>query len=130
MDAEKQAKFLALYCMILADGVIAAEELTRLYEIGRENYDLTQEEISKAVTEAGTSFILPEKLKDKVTLLYQLSEIAWADGKIEAPERSILEQYTRLMGFEEENIDGIVKYMLQQVHDNIPLEDVLSEIIS
>lgn len=130
MNAIEKAQFLSLYCMVLADGIITAEELTCLYEIGKDGYDLTDNEINKAVTEAGSSFVLPETLEAKITLLYYLSEIAWADGKIENTEKHLLAKYARVMGFADDKIDGIVEYMLQQAHDKKPLQDVLAEILS
>lgn len=130
MNAIEKSQFLALYCMVLADGIITADELTCLYKIGKDGYDLTDSEINKAVTEVGSSFVLLETLESKVTLLYYLGEIAWADGKIDNTEKDLLAKYARVMGFADENIDDIVEYMLQQAHDKKPLNDVLAEILS
>ena len=124
----KKNQFLALYSMVLADGEITWEELSKLYSIGRDCYGLTDEKISSAVKEAGTSFILPTKLEEKIRLLYHLSEIAWADGKIDDTEKDLLANYTRKMGFDENNVDGIVNYMLSQVQNKVPLETVISNV--
>lgn len=125
---DKTYQFLALYSMVLADGEITWEELSALYRIGKECYGLTDEKISSTVKEAGTSYALPTKLNEKVKLLYHLSEIAWADGKIDPQEKNLLAGYARRMDFEEENINGIVDYMLSQVESKVPLETVMSEI--
>lgn len=125
---DKTYQFLALYSMVLADGEITWEELSALYRIGKECYGLTDEKISSTVKDAGTSYPLPTTLKGKIELLYHLSEIAWADGVIDKQEKQLLADYVRRMGFEEENIDGIVDYMLSQVEKNVSLEAVISEI--
>ena len=125
---DKKYQFLALYSMVLADGEITWEELSTLYRIGKECYGLTDERISSTVRETATSYVLPTTLDEKVRLLYHLSEIAWADGVIDAQEKTLLADFARKMDFEENNIDGIVDYMLSQVEKKVPLEKVISDI--
>ncbi len=130
MDPQTQWRFLQLYCMVVADGIIDTRELEVLYRIGKENYGLTPEEISYAVTQAGTSFSMPTLLTDQVRLLYELAIIAWADGVIEDSEKNLLRTYALKMGFKDENVDGIVDFLLDKAKDNKPFKDVMSEIQS
>lgn len=116
--------------MVVADGVIDARELETLYRIGRENYNLTPEEISHAITEAGTTYPMPANLKDQVNMLYEMAIIAWADGIIEDSEKNLLKSYALKMGFKEENVDEIVGFLLERAADNRPFEMVFSEITS
>jgi len=102
MKEEQKARFLSLYCMVLADGVVDVKELEVLYRIGRENYELTPEEINTMIVGAGTSVPSFETLNDKLELLYQMAEIAWADGKIENTERNLMTKYATRFGFIEE----------------------------
>lgn len=125
---DKKYQFLALYSMVLADGEITWEELSTLCRIGKECYGLTDERISSTVRETATSYVLPTTLDEKVRLLYHLSEIAWADGVIDAQEKTLLADFARKMDFKEDNIDGIVDYMLSQVEKKVPLEKVISDI--
>ena len=127
-DEKATYRFLALYSMVVADGMVTWEELSTLYRIGKECYGLTDEKISNTVKEVGTSYVLPTELDDKVELLYHLCEIAWADGEIASVEKELVARYARMMDFEEENIDSIVEYMLSQVENKVSLETVLSEI--
>ena len=69
--------------MVMADGIVEAKELETLYRIGRNCYHLSPEEINKIVVSAGTSFDAPTKLEDRVSILYEMAEIAWADGEID-----------------------------------------------
>ena len=130
MDEKVKSRFLALYCMMLADGIITWEELTKLYEIGHNNYDLTDEQINKTVSEVGNSFTLPDTLEGKVELLYHLSEIAWADGKFDETERTLITKYARIMGFVDTNIKDIVDYISNQVQNKKSLKETLNEINS
>lgn len=131
MEQEKlKSFFLALYSMVLADGIVEAKELESLYRIGRENYNLTSEEINKYVVSAGTTFIVPDRLEDRISLLYDLAEVAWADGEIDETERTLLARYVVRLGFLEENADEITDFMLKQVKDGISKEDVINEIVN
>lgn len=114
--------------MILADGVVDSRELETVYRIGRESYGLSAEEITSTVRDAGTSFILPNTLEDKIELLYQMGEIAWADGEIEESEKGLMRRYAARMGFEEKNLDDIVAYILERVSRKMPVSEVIKEI--
>lgn len=116
--------------MVMADGIVEAKELETLYRIGRENYNLTAEEINKNVVSAGTSFVAPDKMEDRVSILYEMAEIAWADGKIDETEKSLLARYAIRLGFKEENAIGISDYMLQKVKDGISQKEVITEILN
>lgn len=130
MDEIIKSRFLSLYCMVMADGVVEAKELETLYRIGRENYHLTAEEINKNVVSAGTSFVAPDKMEDRLSILYEMAEIAWADGEIDETEKSLLARYAIRLGFKEENAEGISEFMLQQVKDGITQNDVINQIMN
>lgn len=125
-----KSRFLSLYCMVMADGVIEAKELETLYRIGRDCYHLTPEEINRNVVSAGTSFVAPDRMEDRITILYEMAEIAWADGVIDNTEKSLLSRYAIRLGFKEENADGIAEFMLQQVKDGISKEIVVQQIVN
>jgi len=116
--------------MVIADGVVEAKELETLYRIGRENYHLTSEEINKNVVTAGTSFVAPEKMEDRISILYEMAEIAWADGIIDDTEKSLLAKYALRLGFQEENADDIAEYMLHQVKEGVTLAEVINQILN
>jgi len=128
MDEKLKSRFLGLYCMILADGVIDSRELETVYRIGRETYGLTEDEILTAIRDSGTSYELPVILNEKIELLYQLGEIAWADGRIEESEKDIMRKYALQMDFDSANIDAIVDYILDKVEHKVPLSEVIKEV--
>lgn len=128
MENQTKSIFLDLYCMVIADGNVASEEMEILYRIGREEYHISETEINEAVLVSGTSFYIPDTLDGKVTLLYHLAEVAWADGKIEDSETRLLKKYALRFGFYEENVDDLIEYLLQQVKEKVPINEVLAKI--
>ena len=123
-----KSQFLSLYCMVLADGIIDARELETLYRIGTEQYGLTQEEITATVRDAGTSFIMPTELSDKIRFLYNMAQIAYADGEIDNTEIDLMKRYIRKMNFAEENINAIADYMFDSVKEGKSINSILMHI--
>ena len=130
MDQTKKSQFLALYRMVLADGVIDPLELETIYRIGTESYGLTQDEITDSLQNAGTSLQLPQTIEDKVKCLFNLAEVAWADGVIEPSEKELLRKYVIHLGFEEENAHQITEFMLNAVEKGQTVEEILSIILN
>lgn len=130
MEDLLKSRFLCLYCMVMADGIVEAKELETLYRLGRERYHLTPEEINENVVSAGTSFIAPEKLEDRISILYEMAEIAWADGEIDETEKSLLVRYAIRLGFKKENAEDIADFMLHQVHEGYSKTDVIQQIMN
>ena len=119
--------FLGLYKMALSDNEVAPEELTKLHQIANE-YGISNEEVSKILLDDTFELYLPETLKEKVTLLYKFTEMAWADGIIRDEEILMLKQVAMRYGFLKENADAIVKFFIDKVSENTPLEKVINEI--
>lgn len=115
--------------MVLADGVIDANELETLYRIGSENYGLTNQQIAEAVKEAGTSFILPDRLEDKVSLLYQMAQICVSDNDVDETELNLLRRYSIKMGFEPDHVDEVVEFMISKAQENTPEKNLISLIV-
>ena len=128
MNEKMNSEFIELYKMVLADGDVAPEEMEVLYRIGTKEYNVSLEEINVAIRDADTTFFIPETLDGKVRLLYHLAEIAWADGKIEESEKTLLKRYTDLFGFIEENQDALVDYMLEQVKEKVDLQSIINQL--
>lgn len=114
--------------MILADGIIDAREMEALYRIGRETYGIPADDINNAIRESGISFLIPETLNEKISLLYHLAEIALSDEDLDETEKTLLRKYALRMGFLEENANEIVGWLLEQVRHKKTLEQVLREI--
>ena len=125
ISPQLQSHFLALYCMVLADGVIDVAELETLYRIGKEQYGLTQKEINQAVLQNGDSFAIPENIDSKIKLLYNLATIAWADGILEDSERSLMRKYISRLGFLDENNDAIAEFIFKSVKEGKTIDETI-----
>ena len=120
-----QSQFLALYCMVVADGIVDIKELEALYKIGEEQYNLTPNEINKAVLNNGSSFVVPENLDSKIKFLYNMATIAWADGVLEETEIQLMYRYIIRLGFLDENKDAIAKFIFDAVNQGKTIEETL-----
>ena len=131
MNENDKKMFLGLYQMILADGEVHPNELELFFEIGKEKGGISEEEIQQAIFSPNT-FVSLENLSDKerIEYLYNLSRIAWADGKIEEKERETLQEASRRLGFAEENVVEISEFLLEQAKEKKSFEEVLQAIIN
>lgn len=129
IDNRLKWHFFNLYCMALSDNDFDPKEAELLYKIGLE-HGLDKNMIDEIATTSGLHPETPKTLEEKVTYLYDLTRMAWADGKIEEEERQMLMKNTIRFGFKEENKEAIVAYFLESVKNEKPLEQVINEIKS
>lgn len=127
MDDVLKRHFFNLYCLALSDGYLDFKELQTLYDIGVER-GITPEQINQWVLTANIAPKVPETLSEKVECLYDLTRMAWADGKIAQEERGIIKKCVIRYGFLEENATGIVEYFIESVKENKSKTDILNEI--
>ena len=127
MEDVMKRHFFNLYCLALSDGYLDFTELQTLYDIGVER-GITPEQINQWVLTANITPKVPETLFEKVECLYDLTRMAWADGKIAQEERDIIKKFVIRYGFLPENATGIVDYFIESVKENKSKTDILNEI--
>ena len=128
MDDVMRRHFFDLYCLALSDGYLDFTELQTLYDIGVER-GITPEQIKQWVLTANIAPEVPETLSDKVECLYDLTRMAWADGKIADEEREVIKKCVVHYGrFMDGNADGIVDYFIESIKENKTKTDILNEI--
>lgn len=127
MEEKFKWHFFNLYCMALSDNEFDMAERELLYKIGLE-HDISAEMINEAVLTANLTPVVPTSLEDKVTCLYDLARMAWADGKIAIEEKELMKKYVVLFGFDSNNADQIVEYLLTQVHNGKTIDNTIEEI--
>ena len=127
MDDVLKRHFFNLYCVALSDGYLDFKELQTLYDIGVE-HGITPEQINQLVLTANIAPKVPEAIEEKVECLYDLTRMAWADGKIAQEERDIIKKCVIRYGFLPENAEGIVDYFIESVKGNKSKTDILNEI--
>jgi len=129
MDDNEKRMFLGLYQMVLADETVHPKELELLYQIGKEQGNLSKEEIQQAVFSSNT-VISKEDLNDdeKIEYLYNLARMAWADGDLDDKEIETLQKTSRRLGFAEENVVEISDFLLEQAKEEKLFKEVLETI--
>lgn len=127
MDDVLKRHFFNLYCLALSDGYLDFKELQTLYDIGVE-HGITPEQINQLVLTANIAPKVPEAIAEKVECLYDLTRMAWADGKIAQEEHDIIKKCVIRYGFLPENATGIVDYFIESVKENKSKTDILNEI--
>jgi uncharacterized tellurite resistance protein B-like protein len=123
-----KSHFLRLYSMAFTDDNFHPLELKMLYNFAKER-GIPRDKLDELLLNPiEASAKIPENLNEKITYLYQLSEMIWADGKVDDNERSTLNKYVKLFKFKEENADELTEYLLSAVENKISLANVLKEL--
>jgi uncharacterized tellurite resistance protein B-like protein len=112
--------------MVLADATVKPEELVKIYEIGH-RHGISEDEFNQLL-KIPVEFKSPDTLEKKIEFLYDLVLIIRADGVIDENEITSLKHYCIKFGFEEQNIDGIVDFLMKQASNNATIDEVLNEI--
>ena len=127
LDDALKWHFFNLYCLALSDEQFDFTELQTLYSIGVE-HGITSEQINQIVLTANIAPTIPNDINGKVECLYDLTRLAWADGKIAPEEREIIKKCVIRYGFLPDNADGIVDYFIESVKGNKSKTDIINEI--
>jgi DnaJ-domain-containing protein 1 len=128
MDEKNKQLFLGLYQMVLSDAEVHPKELELLYQIGKEK-GISEEDVQKALF-SPNSLVSSTDLNDdeKIEYLYNLAQIAWADGHIDDKEKETLQNTTKRLGFAEEYVTEITDFLLSQAHERKSVKEVLETI--
>ena len=126
MEAKLKSHFLSLYKMITADDDVDPKELETMYKIGIENFKLTQAEINEAILSPGTVIYVPETMEERLFWLLDLAKLAWADGKLEDSERTLLMVYAERYGIEESYSTKVVDFLLNEAKSGVSNEQMMS----
>jgi len=125
MNENLKKLFLELYQMIISDSEVHPRELELLYQLGKEK-GISEKEIQMAVFSPNNLFS-SESLSDeeKITYLYNLAQIAWADGNLADNEKATMYNTCRRFGFGEEYILEISDFLLSQAENKKSISEVL-----
>ena len=127
MEAKKK-HFTDLYRMVLADGTVHPKELETLYQIGLSRYGITKEEIAEVISSGEIFHDEPTTEEDKVKTLYELAQIAWADGKIEESEREMLRNYAIRYGVIEEQVNTLIDKRLLLAEEQTDVNEIINKL--
>lgn len=111
--------------MVLADTNTDPRELSMLYSIGQEK-GISKQEMDEFISSTGAALAFPDKLEDKIELLYDLTKVAWADGDFAQQETDLLKKMCLNLGFLEENVDELTDFFQTQVKNGLTFPDLLT----
>lgn len=127
ISPQLKSHFLNLYSMMMADMEVSPLEKAELYRIGREEFDLSSEDLDKLVISDEILFYIPESDKDQILYLYDMALMAWADGKIEKEERYLLKQNAKKFGFDDSEIDELTQILLDKAQQKLTHEQIIKD---
>jgi len=127
ISAHLKGQFLRLYQMAASDGDFSSTELEMLYEYAL-NRGVSKDDLIKILASPIGRIEVPKELDIKVTYLFDLAKMVWADGRVDEDELTTLRKYASRFEFLPENIDNLIKYLLDSVKEEKSIEVVLKEI--
>ncbi len=124
---EQRNHLIDLYKLALVDEDFDMREVFLLTELCKK-YDVDLNEITIKLTSTEHEELIPESIEERVKYLYELTQMAWADNIIQDSERDMLRNYALRYDFLEENVDGIVDYLIESIRNGKTLEDIYKEL--
>lgn len=128
MNTKEKLIFQSIYRMVIVDGDVSPKELEVLYRIGTEDFGLTQDELQKCLFSQTEYDSAPVTDVEKIRMLYYLTLVAWADGKIEDCEKSLIENYVVKFGYPKENSEKIADFFIESVKQGKNINYFLNEL--
>jgi hypothetical protein len=114
LDNELKSHFLNLYSMALTDTQVDSSELQFLFHMGTER-GIPKEEIENIILFPNkVSFTVPSDVLKKIEYLYDFARMAWANEIIDEYEIVALKKFCAKFGFDPENVDSIVNFLIEE----------------
>lgn len=126
---ELKSHFLRLYQIAFVDDDFDILELQMLYRFAEER-GISKEQLDHILLNPSHDASIPESLEERISYLYDLALMVWADKKVTEDEYITLKKYCRKFEFLEENITEIVDYLLDCAKKNIKKEVIINAIKS
>ena len=126
---ELKSHFLRLYQMAFVDDDFDVLELQMLYKFAEER-GISKEKLNEILLNPSHSSSIPESKEERISYLYDLAIMVWADKKVTEDEYITLKKYCRKFEFLEENITDIVDYLLDCAKKNVKKEVIINAINS
>ncbi|WP_298510589.1 hypothetical protein [uncultured Kordia sp.] len=126
---ELKSHFLRLYQMAFVDDDFDVLELRMLYKFAEER-GISKEQLNEILLNPSHDASIPKTKKDRISYLYDLAIMIWADKKVTEDEYMTLKKYCKKFEFLEENINDITDYLLDCAKKGIKKEVLINEINS
>ena len=123
-----KSHFLRLYQIAFADDNFDKLELKMLYHFA-EQRGITEKQLEHVLLNPLTEEAeIPDTLEQKIDYLNDLAKMIWADGVVTEDERNTLLKYCRKFGFLDENLKGLVDFLLECAQEDLSVEEIIFKI--
>jgi len=127
ISIELKGHFLRLYQIALTDGEFSPLEWKLLYQFAADR-DVPKEELDRMLLSPTSQIGIPKTQEKRIASLYDFCVMIWADGKVSPDELNLLKKYCQKYEFEEENIDQLAQFLLDEVENGVTLQQLLSKL--
>lgn len=124
---ELKSHFLNLYEIAITDNSFSPLELKMLYDFARQR-NIDKSALQEILLSPHEVFSIPVSLSDRLSYLYDMAKMIWADGIIKEEEKIALTKYARKFEFEEKNITELTEYLLESAKQGKSNEQLIMEI--
>lgn len=118
IDAELKAHFIRLFQIALSDDEFSPMEWRLLYQFAEER-SVPHEDLDRVLLSSGSKLAIPSSLEERVGYLHDLCVMIWADGEVNEEERYLLKKYCKQFEFQDENIEELAAFLLEQVRNGL-----------
>ncbi|WP_425236979.1 hypothetical protein [Ulvibacterium sp.] len=126
ISTELRSHFLRLYQIAFTDDNFDVLELQMLYKFAEER-GISKDQLNDILLHPSQDSKIPTSLEGKIEYLYDLALMIWADGLATDDEVNTLRKYCLKFDFEEENVNDICEFLLENAKSNIPLKELISK---
>jgi hypothetical protein len=123
-----KSHFLRLYQMAFTDDDFDKLELKMLYHFATER-GVSEEQLQDVLLNPSfENSEIPDSLDKKIDYLNDLAKMIWADGKVHQNERDLMIKYCGIFGFLEENLEGLVDFLLECAKKDLSVAEIMLKI--
>lgn len=128
MDGLARSQILDLFTLAIADGFVSPDELSIIYDKGKE-LGLDQQEVDDAIQNPHrVAFDPPGSLVDAVARLYDLARVLISDGTIDPREVGVLRSFAARFGVQDRLIDQVVSGLVEEVRAGTSREALIESL--
>ena len=123
-----KSHFLRLYQMAFTDDDFDKLELKMLYHFATER-GVSEEQLQDVLLNPSFEKTeIPDSLDQKIDYLNDLAKMIWADKEVHQNERDLMIKYCRIFGFLEENLEGLVDFLLECAKNDLSVAEIMLKI--
>lgn len=123
-----RSQVVSMFTLAIADGFVSPEELTLVYEKGKE-LGLTGEQVDDVIQNPHrVAFEVPSTLVGSIASLYDLAKVVITDGRVDPREVDLLRSFARRFGVPTPLVDQVVEALIDEVRAGTPRDELVTHL--